>query len=269
MLELTSQEFEKLCLFIKKKYGIDLFKKKALIESRLNSFINSHAYDNYTHLIDDILNNKSDKLMILLLNKLTTNHTYFMREKEHFDYFSKIVMPYLKTSVKDKDLRIWCAGCSSGEEAYTLAILIAESLGCEKDNWERTLLATDISLNVLNKAKQGIYSAQSLVNMPEEWVKKYFIKVDSLNYRICDAIKSQVVFKQINLMDPFQFKKPFDVIFCRNVMIYFDPATKNKLINNYFNITKPGGYLFIGHSETVAKHETKYTYVKPAVYRKG
>lgn len=268
MLQLTDSEFEKLCLFIKKNYGIDLFKKKALIESRLNGLITSYSYDNYTHLIDEILSKKSHDLMTVLLNKLTTNHTYFMREKEHFDYFSQVVMPYLKTSIKDKDLRIWCAGCSSGEEAYTLAILIAEALGADKNNWERTLLATDISVNVLNKAKLGVYSAQSLVAMPEEWVKKYFVKIDSFNYRICDEIKSQVVFRQINLMDSFQFKKPFDVIFCRNVMIYFDAPTKNKLIDKYYAITKTGGYLFIGHSETVAKNETNYTYIKPALYRK-
>ncbi|MEG2295630.1 MAG: protein-glutamate O-methyltransferase CheR [Oscillospiraceae bacterium] len=268
MLELTNGEFERLCVFIKKNYGIDLFKKKTLIESRLNSLINNHAYDSYTHLIDDILNNKSSKVTTVLLNKLTTNHTYFMREKDHFDYLTQVVMPYLKTAIKDKDLRIWCAGCSSGEEAYTLAILIAEALGTEKNNWERTLLATDISLNVLGKAKQGIYSAESLINMPEEWVKKYFIKIDPFYYRVCDEIKSQVVFRQINLMDPFQFKKQFDVIFCRNVMIYFDTPTKNKLVNDYYTVTKSGGYLFIGHSETVAKQDTKYTYIKPAVYRK-
>jgi len=178
------------------------------------------------------------------------------------------VLPFLERSKKEKDLRIWSAGCSSGEEPYTLAIIIAEYLGAQKNLWDRKILATDISMNVLEKAKLGIYSAESVASLPADWRSKYFKKLDDQRYQIIDDIRQQVIFRHLNLMDDFSFKKPMDVIFCRNVMIYFDAPTKEKLVEKYYNVTAQNGFLFIGHAETINKATTKYKYLMPAIYQK-
>jgi len=130
-------------------------------------------------------------------------------------------------------------------------------------------LATDISVNVIQKAKAGIYSNERIEGVPEAWKRKYFRKVDENNWAVVDSIRNEVIFRIFNLMNTvFPFKRKFHVIFCRNVMIYFDQQTKMELVNRFYEYTEPGGYLFIGHSESLNRDETKYKYVMPAVYRK-
>jgi len=206
--------------------------------------------------------------MTLLLNKLTTNHTYFLRENEHFEYMASHVLPYFEKNCKTKDLRIWSSACSSGQEPYTMAMTIAEYFGTRKVGWDTTILASDISMNALEKAKRAVYTAEEIKDVPEAWRKKYFIDLKNGSYQVCDAIRKEVVFKTINLMEPFKFAKPFDLIFCRNVMIYFDANTKDNLINKFYDITAKGGFLFIGHSEVINRETARYTYIKPAVYQK-
>lgn len=166
-------------------------------------------------------------------------------------------------------MRIWSAACSSGEEPFTLAMLIDEYFGGNKAGWDTTILASDISQKVLDMAKTGIYSEEKMSDVPERWKKKYFKDQGSGQYMISDAIRREVVFGRINLMDEvFPFKKKMHVIFCRNVMIYFDNEVKEKLVNHLYEITEPGGYLFIGHSEGLNREKTRYRYIMPAVYRK-
>ena len=201
--------------------------------------------------------------------QVSTNHTYFMREEEHFRYFRGVVLPELTGRVRDKDLRIWSAGCSSGEEAYTLAMIIDEFFGKEKLFWDTKILATDISSRVLEEAKKGVYSNDELAVLPSSWRLSYFTAFDKESSIISDRIKNEVIFRRFNLMEKsFPFRKKFHVVFCRNVMIYFDAETKRKLINKFYEITEPGGYLFIGHSESINRNETGYKYVMPALYRK-
>ena len=270
MLTITDSEFRRLADYIKKNYGIYLKdSKKALVAGRLNNLLVNKNFDNFTDYIDDLLADKTGTAITELINKITTNHTFFMREADHFHYFRDKVLTYLKETVKDKDLRIWSAGCSSGEEPYTLAMIIDEFFGEEKKKWDNKILATDISNRVLKKAVEGIYSNEEIASMPVQWKLKYFNKLSKEKSVIIDRIKNEVIFRKFNLMDAvFPFKKKFHVIFCRNVMIYFDNNTKEQLVNKFYNSLDYGGYLFIGHSESLNSNKSRFKYIAPAIYRK-
>lgn len=268
MMTLTEEDFKTLVNFVHNNYGINLANKKVLIEGRLTNVLRDRGFASFHDYLQTLFNDKSGNEINLLLNKLTTNHTYFMREEEHFSYLKEVVLPYFEATCKSKDLRVWSAGCSSGQEAYTIAMTIDEYFGNNKHLWDTTILATDISMDILGKAQQATYPADALDNVPEAWRKKYFKQNQNGTVTVCDKIRNEVVFKPFNLMAPFTFRKSFDIIFCRNVMIYFDAPTKDELVNKFYDFTNPNGYLFIGHSETVNKSNTKYTYIRPAIYRK-
>jgi len=271
MLFITDKEFNRLSDFIKTNYGINLSeKKKALVVGRLQNLLAEKNFINFSQYIDYVMSDKTGDAVRTLISKITTNHTYFMREPEHFNYFKNTVLPYWREQLRGfRDLRIWSAGCSSGEEPYTLAMIIADYFGSEKIMWDTRILATDISTKVLEQAKRGVYSNESLQSLPEAWKYKYFSKINEEKSVISDTIKNEIIFRIFNLMNPnFPFKRKFHVIFCRNVMIYFDTETKRELVNRFYEHTEKGGYLFIGHSESLNREETKYKYVMPAVYRK-
>ncbi|HCT63730.1 MAG TPA: chemotaxis protein CheR [Lachnospiraceae bacterium] len=267
-MTLTEKDFLRLYTYIHKNYGINLSKKKQLIEGRLGSTLLSNGFANFTQYVDFILTKANKNDIDVMLNKLTTNYTFFMREQMHFDYFRDTILPYLVEKKKDKVLSIWSAGCSTGQEPYTLSILMKEFLGHNAAKWDTRVLATDISQNVLTQAQAGIYSADSLKEMPTKWVKKYFKKLDDGRFEVTPELKSSVIFKTFNLMDPIKFRLQFDVVFCRNVMIYFDQPTKDALVNRFYGATNNGGYLLIGHSEALNKVTTPYKYLMPATYRK-
>lgn len=270
MITITEKEFEKLSGYIKRQYGISLKEeKRTLVTGRLYNELVKNGFENYTDYINYILADKSGKALDSLVNKITTNHTFFMREVEHFYFFRDAVMPYLVKTIKNKDLRVWSAGCSSGEEPYTLAMIIDEFLDKDRVWWDTKVLATDISSRVLEMAVDGSYSKDELENISPQWKLNYFKRVDEDNFMVADKIKNEVIFRRFNLMDEtFPFKKKFHVIFCRNVMIYFDMETKRRLINKFYNLLEYGGYLFIGHSESIERGATDFRYIMPAVYRK-
>jgi len=270
MIPITNKEFEQLAAYIKKLYGINLKnEKRTLVTGRLYNELVNNGFDNYTDYINYICTDKSGKALSSLVNKITTNHTYFMRESEHFYYYKDVVLPYWLNNAINKDLRIWSAGCSSGEEPYTLAMIIDESLGKNKIWWDAKILATDISSTVLEKAVKGCYEKDDLDKLSPTWRINYFQKADDNRLMVTDKIKKEVIFRRLNLMDDhFPFKQKFHVIFCRNVMIYFDMETKHKLVNKFYNLLEYGGYLFIGHSETIEKGSSNFRYIMPAVYRK-
>lgn len=269
MIKLTDKEFITLTTFVHEKYGINLAKKRILIEGRLSNTLREKNLNSFQEYMDILFKDTTGAEMTNLLNKLTTNHTYFMREVEHFDYMLNTVLPYFEKTVPSKVLRIWSAACSSGQEPYTMAMALDEYFGNRKSQWDTVILATDISMNALEKAKKAIYPADSLNEIPERWRKKYFVDKKDGTFEVCDRLKKEVIFKPFNLMDPFTtFHKPFDLIFCRNVMIYFDEATKEALINKFYQYTAPGGFLFIGHSEVINRASTHYKYIKPAIYQR-
>ena len=271
MNEITDAEFRRIRDFIKVKLGINLSDvKKSLIQSRLASTLGEKGFESFTQYFDYLLQDQSGDALIQFVDKITTNHTYFMREKDHFDYLRETVLPYIyEHHSQGGDLRLWCAGCSSGEEPYTLQMIIQDFFKDKPAKWDTQILATDISTHVLKKAIRGVYPAESLKELPSHWLHDYFSPYDEENKQVGDGIKKQITYRKFNLMDErFPFKKPFHTIFCRNVMIYFDTDTRDRLVDKFYDATVTGGYLFIGHSESLNHKTTRYKYVKPAVYRK-
>jgi len=269
MLDLKEKDFQRLVSFVKQHYGINLSQKRQLIVGRLSNSVISMGFSGFTEYIDHILGNKNPQDIELMLNKLTTNYTFFMRETAHFDYFQHTCLPYLERTKKNHVLSVWSAGCSSGQEPYTLSMILKEHFDNKPGNWDTRVLATDISQNALKAAQAGIYDEESMKALPAEWKRKYFKKTSEKGvYQVADNLRNNVIYKTFNLMDPIRFKLKFDVIFCRNVMIYFDQATKEALVRRFFDATNPGGYLFIGHSESLNKATTPYDYIMPSAYRK-
>lgn len=269
MLNISDQDFKRLVFYVKQNYGIDLSKKRQLIVGRLSNSLIAEGYTDFKAYVDHIVSGKSPSDNEKMLNKLTTNYTYFMREKTHFDFFKNTILPHLVSTKKNKVLSIWSAGCSSGEEPYTISMILKEYLGNQAMSWDTRVLATDISQNVLQKATAGLYEEESLKELPSMWRQKYFVNSKTPGmFEVAPSLKSNVIFRTFNLMDPIRFKLKFDVIFCRNVMIYFDQPTKDDLVNRFYQATNPGGYLLIGHSESLNKSRVPYQYIMPATYRR-
>lgn len=269
MITIKDDEFWRFVHYIHQNFGINLAKKKTLVEVRLSNLLENKGFHKLSDYMEFVLADRSGQELTELLNRITTNHTFFMREQEHFQFMSKVVLPKLKRTNREKDLRIWSAGCSTGEEPYTLMMLIFDALGLDQVNWDTSLLATDISIKALKIAQAGIYPEEALRNVPDVWKRRYFKTCPNQEYAVVDEIKQEVIFRTLNLMDEsFPFRRKFQVIFCRNVMIYFDQETKMKLVKKFYDLTEPGGYLFIGHSESISRLESDYDYIMPAVYQK-
>lgn len=268
MLKLTDNDFERLMTYMKKTYGINLEKKRVLIEGRLSNMISTRGFKSFKEYIDFAFADKTGNETMQLVNKLTTNHTFFMREPEHFQYLKKTILPYFeKQNAATKTLDLWCAASSTGQEPYTIVMTVDDYFGANASRWKVNLLATDLDTDVLSKAKAGVYTVDMLKDVPKEWLAKYFTKVDATTYKVIDRLRNQITFKQFNLMNNITDRKQYDLISCRNVMIYFEQDTKNALVERFYDVTKEGGYLFTGHAESVSR-DTRYTYVQPAVYRK-
>ena len=268
MIKLKEDEFNAITSYIHTNYGVDLRKKRHLIEGRLSNHIAQLGYTNYMDYFEFVKSDKKNEEATVLINKLTTNHTYFLRESEHFDYYKKQVLPWIEETTKTRDLRVWSAGCSSGQEPYTLSMITRDYLSSSLGAWDSTILASDISDKVLSIAKSGVYSKEELSKVPLEWKKKYFVDYDEEYMRVSDALRKGVAYRNFNLLSRFQFKKPFQAIFCRNVMIYFDKPTKNDIVRKFYDSLLPGGYFFIGQSESLASVDHSFKYVQPSIYQK-
>lgn len=266
---ITDKEFELISSYIKSNYGMSLSSgKKSLVDSRLRKILNQKGFTNFTQYYNYLISDQTGQASMDFIDKMTTNHTFFMRETDHFDYLSKVVLPQIEASYKDNDIRLWCAGCSSGEESYTLQMILTDYFAT-KPNWNTDILATDISNTVLKKAIQGVYNKKRIEPLSELWKNKYFEEYDSNNVQVSKQIKDKIIYRKFNLMETvFPFKRKFQVIFCRNVMIYFDNETRTELVRKFYNASEKGAYLFVGHSETLNNIDTEYEYVMPAIYRK-
>ncbi|MCM1273572.1 MAG: protein-glutamate O-methyltransferase CheR [Clostridium sp.] len=267
---ITNEEFLRISVYVKQRYGIDLSQKKVIVNGRLENYIKSGGWKSFTAFMDDVEKDKSGQLEKKLVDFLTTNHTYFMREFEHFEYFKHEVLPWVKKKESSrKDVRVWCGAASTGEEPYMIAMTLADFFGLEKNQWDMKLLATDLSTGVLQQAMAGVYNADQLAKMPESWKRHFFKAINNgSQYRVTDELKSQVIFRKFNLMDPFPFKKKMHTIFMRNVMIYFDEPTKRVLVQKIYDALEPGGYLFIGTTETLDRGSTPFQIIQPSIFRK-
>ncbi len=269
-MRLNHDEYLRIANYIQAHFGIHLTEqKKTLIQTRLDKVIKAHNFANYGQYLDYLELDTTGVADIELLNRITTNHTYFYREQKHFEFFRRVVIPYIKEKEDaQRDIRIWSAGCSTGDEPYTLSILLKECLYSADRPWDMKILATDISTHVLELAKKGVYGVEQVEDLPDPWKRKYIKKQGPEQVQIASSIRENVIFRRFNLMSPFPFRKRFHVIFCRNVMIYFDQQTKRDLIKRFYDVLEPGGYLFIGHSETLDRKTSPFTYVMPSIYRK-
>ncbi len=268
-MELRDEEFARIVAFMSENYGIRLEKKRELIRDRLVNYLAGHGYESYGEFIDRCIEDPSGKHAVFLVDMLTTNHTYFCREPVHFEFMTKEVLPWLKRECCDsRDLRIWSAASSSGEEAYTLAMTMNDFFGSTARTWEKTILATDISRKSLKTAREGIYSGQSLKDVPPKWLEDYFDKLPDGNYEVKKKVRDSVIFRYFNLMKPFPFKKKMHVVFLRNVMIYFDKSTKAELLKKVYDAMEEGGYLFTGVTESIKEEDPGFEYVEYSIYRK-
>lgn len=267
IINLSDKEFSDLTSFVYSTYGIDLSKKRQLVEGRLSGTLKQHNFTSFSEYMAFLRSDKSGSEITNFLNKITTNYSYFARENEHFEFLMRTALPELVKTRKD-DLRIWSAGCSAGQEPYNIAMAIDQYFGFRKGSWDTTILATDISSSMLQQAKTAVYPADSIKDVPPAWRKLYFDTLPNNCVQVKPKIRKEVVFKSFNLMNPFEYKKKYDIIFCRNVMIYFDSDTTKRLIQKFYDATAEGGYLFIGHSESIDKSSTGYEYIRPAVYQK-
>ncbi len=264
---MSEKEFSQLAEFIKSNYGLNLEGRKAMVESRLYNYVIDRGFESFSEYLKTVYDSSGEAANII--NRLTTNYTYFYREREHFEHFTNVFLPEMKRTISDGELCVWSAGCSFGNEAYTFAACMEEffgSSGLSGDDWDRRILATDISRNALVAARRGVYSKTAMQDMPKRWVDKYFTEQNGV-YKVGERLRSQVVFRYHNLMEPITFKRKFHLIICRNVMIYFDNQTKSQLIKRFYDATEKGGYLYIGHAETVP-NDCPYVRERAAVYRK-
>lgn len=265
--ELNDRQFKKISRIVYDYSGIDLKRgKEALVRARLAKRLRILGMTGVEEYMTHIESAEGADELRAMLDIMTTNKTGFFREVEHFKYMEMEILPRLKNS----RMRFWSAACSSGEEPYSIAISLMEKLrGIESK--DVLILATDISSGMLKKVKDAVYSEENIRDLPKAFLHKYFNKVQknpSIFYKVKDNVRSIVRVAWLNLMENWPMKGTFNVIFCRNVMIYFDRPTQEKLINRFYEYLEPGGHLFVGHSEGLSGVQHNFNYIKPATYRK-
>lgn len=229
--------------------------KKYLLEGRIQKRLSARKYKTYEDYISLLRSQRNSSELKPLFEAITINETYFFRAEHHFDAFEKIIVPEILKNRKNgfnQVFRIWSAASSSGEEAYTLAIIVLEKLKPMFPNITFQILASDINDSVINNARKGVYKEYAIRNIPKDLLLKYFKKDDG-NYHLSDTVKNMVKFMNVNLYDNFQMSRitNCDIIFCANVLIYFDIPSKQKVLEHIYNSLLQGGYLFIGYSESL------------------
>lgn len=269
IMKIGEQDFRRLKDYMLKNYGLNFENKITLIEGRLSNIISKMGFKDFHEYVESIIREPTEEQISTLISKLTTNYTLFMREPRHYEFLTNVVLPEMSKKVKHGELRVWSAGCSSGEEPYTMGITLKKYLESQNAKWNPRILATDISDNVLKQARNGIYTQMQVKELDAATKNKYFTKFEDNTYQVSDELKRMTRFEKFNLMNTFtNYHHKYHIIFCRNVMIYFKNETKQELASKFFDQLEPGGYFFVGLSETLHNIETRFEFLKPAVYRK-
>lgn len=226
--------------------------------------------DGFQELFDVLENDSTGQEMISVVDAICTNHTYFFREEEHFQFLVSDIIPNLiKENPKKREIRLWSAGCSTGEEPYTLAIALSEAFQKYPDK-TFNIFASDLSTKAIYKASRGIYDIDEIETLPDDLKKKYFQKGRgkySSYVRVKPILKHHIDFRRHNLLKTLESEDNFDVIFCRNVMIYFDFDTKQRVVNRLSEKLKKGGYFISGHSESLSTIKHKFEMIRPTIYK--
>lgn len=260
--QLSQQQFEKIKDRLYDFCGIRLSSdKQNLVKARLNkrlAAVRVGSFDEYLSYVE-----RDSTEFSHMIDALTTNKTNFFRERQHFDFLRSVILPQLRA----RRLRIWSSACSSGEEPYSISMLLNEAIP-DIASWDIKILATDISNRILRKAAVGEYGDEAMSGITQAQRQKYFVRSGDQQNRVRDGIKKPVKFARLNLMEEWPMRGPFDVIFCRNVMIYFDKPTQGVLVNRFYDLLEHGSHLFVGHSESLTSINHRFGYVQPAIYLK-
>jgi len=259
---LGREEFQQIRDLAYRTFGLDLKAgKEDLVSARLRGIVRTSGFDSFDGYYRHVLRDSTGAALAGMIDALATNHTSFLREPDHFEFLRKDVIP---TLVSRPSIDIWCAACSTGEEVWTLAFLLNDAMP------SRTIriTATDISNKALRFAERAVYSKERCNGVTADWMKRYFV-AEPPAFRVCPRVRSQATFRRINLVKPYSGQRLFPIIFCRNVMIYFDVKTQEQVVGGLSACLEPGGYLFVGHAESLNRIDHSLEYIGPAVYRKS
>lgn len=266
---LTDSTFNEIRQIVYDRSGISLGNnKQALVRARIAKRMRKLNIATYDEYMDYVMGETTGVELEHMLDAISTNTTHFYREEAHFDLMRHILKDWIKDGLRR--LRIWCAASSTGEEPYTLAIETLESIGQEQVSAK--ILATDIAPSVLKTAMGGVYSEERVSSIPKHLRNHYFSRM-KINgeyvYKVMPVLRNLLLFRQMNLsVTPYPLKKPVDLIFCRNVMIYFDRTLRARLVDEFRRLIRPGGYLFVGHAESITAYSKGFKCIKPSIYLK-
>ncbi len=266
---LTPGEFDQIRMLAYERFGLDLKRgKEQLVSARLTKKIRQLGFYAFRDYYQHVLNDSSGDALVEMIDALTTNHTSFFREPAHFDFLRETILPELR----DRDrICIWSAATSTGEEPYSIAFTALDALDLQALP-KLKITATDISTRVLATAQKGVYPADRFADFSREQMRRYLLRGTREWhdwYMVKKEVRAAIEFSRLNLSKPFSFAAPFPVIFCRNVMIYFDKPTRQNLVHQLMQCLEPGGYLLTGHSESLSGVDHQLAYVRPAIYRKS
>jgi chemotaxis protein methyltransferase CheR len=269
---LSDAEYERLADLVRKWMGVSLEERnRPMVASRVQKLLRSTGLSSVSAYCD-LLERQGDPAAIgRFVDRITTHHTYFYRDADQFEAYRREYLPEILRRIEsggNRDLRVWCAAASTGEEPYTLAIIAQEVLGNAAPQWKTGVLATDISVGVLEQARRGIFAVEPLARLPEAWQQRWFRPLDAERVQAVKALRDEVVFRRFNLLDPLPFKQPFHFIFCRNVLIYFNPAMRREVLSRLRDKLAPGGYLFLGSSESLVPQEYGLERARASVFRR-
>lgn len=264
----TQNDFGFIRELVAEKTGISLSEAKShMVYSRLTRRLRNLNIPTFSQYLKLLKDDQNDEL-VHFVNALTTNLTAFFRENHHFEYLANKVLPGIFSNSANKRVRIWSAGCSTGEEPYSLAMVLRENMPT-RGGWDVKILATDLDSNVVDKASSGVYEESRLNGISPQRLKRFFSKnINSGEVKVKPEIRELITFKQLNLMNEWPMKGPFDFIFCRNVVIYFNKETQRSLFDRYADLTVDKGHIFIGHSESLFKVSDRYKLIGNTIYQK-
>ncbi len=266
---LEDADFRKISSLVRATTGIVIEdRKRAFIHGRLGRRLRALGLGNFSEYCRVLDGPNGAAERDVLVNAITTNHTSFFREPHHFEYLGRTVLPAIAAdrTQASRRLRIWSAGCSTGEEPYTLAMIVADAN--LPPAWDVKILATDLDTNVVAHAKAGLYDAERAQSIPGRFRQRFATLQPDGRTSMNDVLRSLITFKPLNLLKEWPMSGPFDIIFCRNVVIYFDKPTQRSLFNRYADILRPGGWLTIGHSESLQNLTDRFQLVGRTVYRR-
>jgi chemotaxis protein methyltransferase CheR len=267
---LDQATFEKYRSIIYDKSGIALAPgKEALVSARVAKRMRQLMLDDHRVYLRRLTEDESGEEIVQLLDAISTNVTSFYREPAHFEMLTRLLTEWSHEG--QRRFRIWCAAASTGEEPYTIAMTLLDALG--GSGADMRILATDISTRVLARAMEGVYGEERVKPIPKPLLTRYFDKTgprDAISYMAGQPLRNLLLFRRLNLAEPpFPMRGPLDVVFCRNVMIYFDNRVRTRLLDEAYRLLKPGGYLFVGHAESLTGMVSSFKLVRPSVYRKA